>query len=103
MKEQGASTTDVMLVTGHKNPNSVHRYERKRRDEDLRVISKKLTMATTSQTDDSENKETSITNITQQCSTSQCVDHFNLKISNYAHSTKERFEKGQSQKNDNRT
>lgn len=77
MREQGASTNDIMLVTGHKNAASVHRYERKRRDEDLRVISKKLTLATTSSpNEDYENMKVSTTN-----SKPQSINYFNLKIS----------------------
>ena len=43
MREQSVSTSDIMLITGHKNAKSVERYDRKKRDKDLRDLSHKLT------------------------------------------------------------
>ena len=54
MREQGASTSEIMLVTGHKSASSVNRYERKRRDRDMRSISEKLTNAAYSSNEKTE-------------------------------------------------
>lgn len=42
LKERSASDRDVMMVTGHKNSKSLERYDKKRRDKDIREISFKL-------------------------------------------------------------
>jgi len=58
MREQSVPNSDIMLITGHKNARSVDRYDRKRRDKDLRELSHKLandtsaSMPSTSKTDD---------------------------------------------------
>ena len=54
MREQGASTSEIMLVTGHKSASSVNRYERKRRDHDMRSVSEKLTNAAYSSNEKTE-------------------------------------------------
>lgn len=39
LKESGFSNTDISTITGHRNPQSVDRYNRKRRDEDFEQLS----------------------------------------------------------------
>ena len=48
LKENGFSNTDISLMTGHKNPLSVERYARKRRDTDYSEMGMALHMGSTS-------------------------------------------------------
>ena len=48
LKENGFSNTEICSYTGHKTPQSVDRYSRKRRDEDFEGMSSALSSGTTS-------------------------------------------------------
>lgn len=48
LKENGYSNSDICSYTGHKNPQSVDRYSRKRRDEDFEEMSSALHQGTSS-------------------------------------------------------
>ena len=49
LKENGFSNSEICSYTGHKNPQSVDRYSRKRRDEDFEGMSSALSSGTSSQ------------------------------------------------------
>lgn len=49
LKENGYSNTDISTLTGHKNPMSVERYSRKRRDIEFEAMGKALHLGSTSQ------------------------------------------------------
>ena len=62
LRENSVSTSDIMLITGHKNPQSVERYDRKRRDKDFRNFSNTMgkCISSTSKTEVNEVKTISV-------------------------------------------
>jgi len=73
MRENKVSNKSIMLVTGHKNPTSVERYDRIRRDDDFRLLSGILHSSGVASDQNSSSRAVISGVISDQCSTSRTV------------------------------